>query len=88
MKAFLNRIDEDLWRSIGKGPYHVDQVQAVGKIVQSEYFTTICLKKQGDDKRCIHELCGLLPLVVYNYIHGSAQEIWNTPKENLKEMST
>lgn len=43
-------------------------------------------KKKANDKRCIRELCGALPPVVYNYIRGynTSQEIWNTLKEKFQ----
>ena len=38
MEDNLTGIDKDLCRSIDKGPYRVDVVQAVGTTAQSEYF--------------------------------------------------
>lgn len=43
-------------------------------------------KQQANNKRCIHELRGALPPVVYNYICGckTAQDIWKTLKEKFQ----
>lgn len=57
MEDYLNGIDKDLWRSIDKGPYRVDRVQAMGIAAQSKDMTTTLLKKEASDKRCIGELC-------------------------------
>lgn len=66
---YLNNIDENLWCSIEKGPYHADVVEVVGTAAQRKSIIANKVKSQANDKRCIQELRGSLPLGDYNYIY-------------------
>lgn len=45
-------------------------------------------KNKANDKKCLHELWGGLPFVIYNYIRGykTAKEIWVPWQNCIKEM--
>lgn len=77
MEDYLNGIDEDLWHSIEKGPYRADLIQVVGNVGVAKDMITPGTKEKANEKRCLRELCGALPQVVYNYILGckTAKEI-------------
>lgn len=61
-------------------------VQAVGNVVAAKDMITQGNKKNANDKRCVRELQGALPPIVYNYIRGckTAKVIWNTLKEKYQ----
>lgn len=82
MQDYFHGIDEDLWRSIESGPYRETWVQAVGNARAVEDMIAQVNKKKANDKKCLHELRGDLPRVVYNYVHRckDAKEIWDTLK--------
>lgn len=71
---------------IRDGPFRVIAVEALGAAPQNDNVTAICMKKEANDTRCIHELQGALPPVVYNYIYRckTTQQIWNTLKEKFQ----
>lgn len=56
MEDYLNGIDDDLYRSIEKGPYRVDRLQVVGMDGADEDMIAQGNKKKVNDKRCIREL--------------------------------
>ncbi|CAI9297700.1 unnamed protein product [Lactuca saligna] len=68
MEDNLNGIDVDIWRSIEKGPYHADLIQVVGNACIAEDMIAQGNNKKANDERCLCELPGALPLVVYNYV--------------------
>lgn len=84
MEYYLNGIDVDLWRLIDKVPSHVDRLEEVGTTGEAEDMIFLQNKEKANDKRCVYELRGALPRVMYNYIRGctTSQEIWNMLKEN------
>lgn len=86
MEDYLNGIDEDLWRSIDKGPQREDPVQVVGNAKAAGYMVALANKQKTNDKKCLRELRGALLPVVYNYVHGceTAQEIWDALKESYQ----
>ena len=51
MEDYLKGIDEDLWISIEKGPYHGDRVHAVGTAGTSEEVIVQENKQKVNDKR-------------------------------------
>lgn len=50
MEDYLNRIDEDLWRLIQKGPYRGDQLQAVSIADNAEEVIAQGNKHKANDK--------------------------------------
>ena len=43
-------------------------------------------RREANDKKCIRELRGALPPIVYNYVRSckTTKEIWDTLKENYQ----
>lgn len=70
MEDYLNGIDKDLWRSIEKGRYHEDHIQAVGTAATAKDMVAHANMQITNDKSCLRELRGALPPIVYNYIQG------------------
>ncbi|XP_023761595.1 uncharacterized protein LOC111910032 [Lactuca sativa] len=86
MEDYLNGLDEELWNCI-KGT--IQPPSNVQNIVS--YGTTYAVVDQPTrlekhEKRCMRELRGALPHVVYNHIRGckTAKDIWNTLKEKYQ----
>lgn len=86
MDDYLKGIDEDLWKSIDKGPYHDDLVQAIGNVGAAENMVAHGNKRKANDKKCLCELKGALPPIVYNYVSGckTTKEIWDALKEKYQ----
>ena len=76
----------DPWRSVGTRPYQADLLQAVVNFGARGDMITQGNKKKANDKKCLHELLGALPLVVYNYVRGckTVKEMWDTLKEKYQ----
>ncbi|XP_023745018.1 uncharacterized protein LOC111893181 [Lactuca sativa] len=86
MQDYLNGLDEELWSCISGNVTLPKNIQPIG----SSSCTT-SVENQSDrmkklEKRCIRELHGALPLVVYNYVKSctTAKEIWNNLKEKFQ----
>ncbi|CAI9263793.1 unnamed protein product [Lactuca saligna] len=86
MEDYLNGIDDDLCHPIRDGPFCANTVEDVGTATHDDIFIVTRLKKEVNDKRCIRELRGDLPLGFYNYICGckSPRVIWNTLNETFQ----
>ncbi|CAI9296757.1 unnamed protein product [Lactuca saligna] len=70
MEDYLNGVDKVIWRCIETGPFRVGLVQAVRNVGTAEDIITQTNNKKENDKRCLCELRGALPSVVYNYVQG------------------
>lgn len=83
---YLNGIDEDLQQCITSGNYHPERLDQVGNAGSSIGMATQKDKHDSNDKKCLLELRGALPPVVYNYVRGckTAKEIWDTLKEKYQ----
>lgn len=68
MENYLNGIDEHLWRCITNGNYHPLMLEQVGTAGSYADVVVRTEKQEANDNKCLHELHGALPLVVYNYI--------------------
>lgn len=68
MKDYLNDIDEDLMKSINKGPFLPKMLMVVGTAATAEDMITQGNKMKANDKKFLRELCGALPPVLYNYV--------------------
>ena len=53
-----------------KGPFHPNMLVTLGTASTNKDMITQGNKMQANDKKCLRELHGALPLVVYNYVHG------------------
>lgn len=86
LEDYLITINENQWRPIKYGPFHATVVEDVGIDAQNTNVTATRMKKEENNKRCIRELGGALPLVFYNYIHDckTTQEIRNTLNKNFQ----
>ncbi|XP_052622549.1 uncharacterized protein LOC128127868 [Lactuca sativa] len=86
MEDYLNGIDEELWNCIDGTVQAPANVQPIG----ASNTTAEVLERQNrmkkNEKRCMRELRGALPPVVYNYIRSckTAKEIWITLKEKYQ----
>lgn len=81
MEDYQNGINEDLQRSIEKGPYRASTAESVGSTTQNESVIMDRKKRQSNDRRCVRELRGALTPIVYNYIRGC-----NSAQENLEQV--
>lgn len=68
MENYLNGIDEDLWRWITSGNYHPRRLEQVGTGGSSVDVAMQIEKQKANDKKCLLELHGAFPRVVYNYV--------------------
>ena len=86
MEDYLNGIDEDLMRPINKGPFLPEMLVTLGIVAMNDDMISQGNKKKANDKKCLHELRGDLPPVVYNYIHrcSTTKKIWDTFKEKYQ----
>nr|KAJ0213712.1 hypothetical protein LSAT_V11C400159680 [Lactuca sativa] len=89
MDDYPTGLDEDLWRCVKSGnflPSMLTDVGIAGCAGSSIDVTTQTNKFKANYKRCIRELQGALPLIVYNYVRGysTAKEIWDTLNEKYK----
>ncbi|XP_023735438.1 uncharacterized protein LOC111883340 [Lactuca sativa] len=86
MEYYLNGIDEELWNYINGPVVHPTNVQTLGASGTSDQVTNQGDHMKKNEKRCMRELRGALPHVVYNYICGckTAKEVWITLKEKYQ----
>ena len=86
MEDYLNGIDEELWNCINGTVLPPVNVQSIGASASSNDVTEQQNRLKKNEKRCMRELRGALPPVVYNYIRSckTAKEIWITLKEKYQ----
>ena len=86
MEDYLNGIDEELWNCIDGTVQAPANVQQIGSSTASPDVEDQRKRLKNNEKRCMRELRGALPPVVYNYIRSckTAKEIWNTLKEKYQ----
>lgn len=86
MEAYLNGIDEDLRRSINKGPFLPEMLVNLGATTTNDDMITQGNKIKVNDKKCLYELRSALPPVLCNYVRAcsTAKHIWDTLKENYQ----
>ncbi|XP_052626952.1 uncharacterized protein LOC128133522 [Lactuca sativa] len=86
MEDYLNGIDEELWNCISGKGLLPDNVQSIGQSTSSEEVAEQQIRLKNNEKRCMRELRGALPPVVYNYIRSCkiAKDIWITLKEKYQ----
>ncbi|CAI9287576.1 unnamed protein product [Lactuca saligna] len=78
MEDYLNEIDEDLWRCITSGNYRPRKLEQVTTVGSSTDDKLQAERQEASDKKCLYELRGALPPVVYNYINYSGMELTPT----------
>ena len=80
MEDYLNIIDEDIWNCIAGGTYSTSVLQHVGTAATNPDVAQQTKKQQKNEKRCMCELRGPLPPVVYKDVHScnTSKEIWDT----------
>ena len=83
MEDYLNGLDEELWNCIKGTVLPPQNVQNIGSSGTTSVVEEQQTRLEKHEKRCMRELRGALPPVVYNYIRGckTAKDIWNTLKE-------
>ena len=86
IEDYLNGIDEILWKCIVGDVYPPVMVQSIGTSSNNTNVVEQDKKFLKNEKKCMSELRGALPLVVYNYVHNykNSKEIWDTLKENYQ----
>ena len=86
MEDYLNGIDEELWNCIDGTVQAPANVQPIGPSTASAEVADQQKRLKNNEKRCMRELRGALPPVVYNYIRSckTAKDIWNTLKEKYQ----
>lgn len=70
MEDYLNEIDEDLWRCVKSDHFRPSMLAEIGNAGSITDVTAQADKKKPNDKRCMCELGGALPPVVYYYVRG------------------
>ena len=77
MEDYLNGIDEELWNCIDGTVQAPANVQPIGPSAASAEVADQEKRLKNNEKRCMRELRGTLPPVVYNYIRSckTAKEI-------------
>ena len=82
MEDYLNGLDEELWNCIKGTIQPSSNVQNIGSSRTTSVVGEQQTRLDKHEKRCMGELRGSLPPVVYNYIRGckTAKDIWNTLK--------
>ncbi|XP_052627452.1 uncharacterized protein LOC128134082 [Lactuca sativa] len=78
--------DEELWTCINGSVQPPTNVQTLGSFGTTSAVEDQQTRLKNNEKRCMRELRGALPPVVYNYIRGCkiAKEIWDTLKEKYQ----
>ena len=86
MEDYLNGIDEELWNCIDGTVQAPANVQPIGASTTTPEVLERQNRLKKNEKRCMRELRGALPPVVYNYIRSckTAKEIWITLKEKYQ----
>ena len=83
MEDYLNEINEELWNRINGTVQHPANVQTIRASGTSNQVNDQLDHLKKKENRCMRELRGALPPVVYNHIRGckTAKDIWITLKE-------
>ena len=86
MQDYLNRLDEDLWNCISGEINPPATVQSIGASSSSSEVENQSNRLKQLEKKCMRELRGALPPVVYNYVRTctTAKEIWNNLKDKFQ----
>ena len=79
MEDYLNGINEDLWKCIDGEIRSTTMLQHVGTAASNPGVAQQAEKQKKNEKRCMCELRGALPPVVYNYVCSckTSMEIWD-----------
>ena len=82
MQNYLNGLDEELWSCISGNVNPPANVQLIGSSSASSGVENQIDRLRKFEKRCMRELRGALPPVMYNYVRSctTAKEIWNNLK--------
>lgn len=82
IEDYMNGLDEDPWSPINEGPFNAIVDVCHGPVPDNEVLIALNHKKNENDKRCMHEMRGALPLNVYAYVCGckTTKEIWEKMK--------
>ncbi|CAI9279824.1 unnamed protein product [Lactuca saligna] len=75
MEYYRNGINEDLWNCITSGDYHPWRLEQTGTAGSSDDVSLQAYKQKENDKKCLYELFGALPPVVYNYFEVESTEV-------------
>lgn len=70
MEDYLNGLDEELWKCIIGTVQPPLNVQNIGSSGTTSAVGEQQIRLEKHEKRCLRELRGALPPVVYNYIRG------------------
>ena len=83
MQDYLNGIDEELWKCITDDVIPPLSVESIGTWSSTPSVTEQSEMLKKNEKKCMRELRGALPPMVYNHVCTctSSKEIWNTLKE-------
>ena len=86
MQDYLNGLDEDLWNCISGEINPPATVQSIGASSSSSEVENQSNRLKQLEKKCMRELRGALPPVVYNYVRTctTAKEIWNNLKDKFQ----
>ncbi|XP_023742160.1 uncharacterized protein LOC111890233 [Lactuca sativa] len=86
MEDYLNGLDEELWSCISGTAQPPSNVQYIGSSGSTPAVTEQSSILKNNEKRCMRELRGALPPVVYNYVRvcKTANDICNTLKEKFQ----
>jgi len=86
MQDYLNGLDEELWKCISGEINQPAQVQPIGMSSSSSEVDNQTDRLKRLEKKCMRELRGALPPVVYNYVRTctTAKEIWNNLKDKFQ----
>ncbi|XP_023769335.1 uncharacterized protein LOC111917936 [Lactuca sativa] len=86
MQDYLNGLDEELWNCISGEINPPAIVQPIGSSSTNSEVDNQSNRLKQLEKRCMRELRGALPPVVYNYVRTctTAKEIWNNLKDKFQ----
>ena len=86
MQDCLNGLDVELWSCISGNTTPPQNVQAIGSSSGTSSVNDQYDRLKKVEKRCIRELRGALPPIVYNYVRRctTAKDIWNNLKEKFQ----
>ncbi|XP_023771670.1 uncharacterized protein LOC111920326 [Lactuca sativa] len=86
MEDYLNGLDEELWDCINGIVQPPVNLQNIGSFATTSAVGDQQTRLNNNKKRCMRELRGVMPPLVYNYILGckTSKEIWNILKEKYQ----
>ena len=86
MQDYLNGLDEELWNCISGDRNPPTNLQPIGSSSRNSEVENQSDRLKKLEKRCMRELRGDLPPIVYNYVRNctTAKEIWNNLKEKFQ----